>query len=119
MKQSMLTSISNLIFAHLTVLCSSTAAVGLQNRGWVLYLEAAKGYKAAVPNVWVAKGQKMGSAKMVQICQNELFLSFFKFFQFRHRLNCYIIRMSFGFVLLKFGYCIVSGFPRVLKSPRI
>jgi len=29
--------------------------------------------KSAVPKVWVAKGLKMDSATMIQICQNELF----------------------------------------------
>jgi len=55
----------------------------------------------------------MGRAKVSEICQNELF-SFFKFFQFRRRLNCCITGISFDFVLLKLDYCIVSGYPRVL-----
>ena len=34
--------------------------------------------KSAVPKVWVAKGLKMDSATMIQICQNELFLFIFQ-----------------------------------------
>ena len=90
---------------------------------------------------WVTKGRKMGRAKIIQIYQKELFsfatwrqtlrnnmsskknrtffFSFFKFCQFRHRLNYCIIRISFGFILLKLDYCIISGFPRVLMAAQL
>jgi len=57
----------------------------------------------------------MGRVKVIEICQNELFF-IFKFFQFRHRLNYCIMRISFGLVLLKLDHCIISGFPRVLVA---
>jgi len=41
------------------------------------------------------------------------------FFQFRHRLNYCIIRITFGFVLLKLDYLIISGFPRVLMAAQL
>jgi len=44
---------------------------------------------------------------------------FFSFFKFRQRLNYYIIRISFGFVLSKLDYCITSGFPRVLMVAQL
>jgi len=70
-----------------------------------------------VTQTWVAKGRKMCRAKVIQICQNETyFFSFFKFFQFRQRLYYCMIPMSFGFVLLKLDYRIISGFPRVLMA---
>jgi len=47
------------------------------------------------------------------------FLSFFKFFQFRHGLNYCVMRISFGFVLSKLAYCIISGFPKVLVAAQL
>ena len=121
-KQYMLTSILNLIFAHLTVLYSSTAAVGLQNRGWVYFWKLLMGTKQRFPKYGSRpkhgsrRVKKWVSPRWFKYVKMNFFLSFFKFFQFRHRLNYCIIRMSFGFVLLKLGDCIVSGFPRVLMA---
>jgi len=47
----------------------------------------------------------MGCAKVIQICQNELFTLIFQVLAI---LNYCIICISFGFVLLKLDYCIIS-----------
>ena len=89
------------------------------------YAKTISSTRAAVPKVqvatqtWVMKGKKWTSPRWFKSVKMNFFLSFFKFFPFRHRLNYCIIRISFGFVLLKLNYCIKSGFPRVLMAAQL
>jgi len=91
---------------------------------WITFLVLMR----AVPKLWVAtqtwvaKGRKV-APRWFNSANTNFFFSFFKFFQFCHRLNYCIA--SYAFHLASYSsyycmdYCIISGFPRVLLAAQL